>query len=228
MKTAKDLRIPFTWAERRPILLDRFFYLPKSYDGHETWGTFDWSDSQIFGNGQSIAIEYCSGNGQWIGDRAKQNPAINWVAVEKRFDRARKIWLRLHRESLPNLYVVCGDAITFSRYYPKNESVEEIFVNFPDPWPKRTHAKHRLVRLEFLNELKRIVRVGGKATFVTDDPTYANQMLAELKKSPEWNAILSEPFYTTEWNGFGSSFFFDLWKGQGRTIHYLPFARRSI
>src|SRR5579872_3724980 len=82
MKTAKDLRIPFTWAERRPILLDRFFYLPKSYDGHERWGVFDWADPQVFGNQQPVIIEYCSGNGQWIGERAKQNPTVNWVAVE--------------------------------------------------------------------------------------------------------------------------------------------------
>ncbi len=227
MKTAKDLRIPFTWEDRRPVLLDRFFYIPKSYDKHDSWGKFNWNDPQIFGNDNPVYIEYCSGNGQWIGERAKQTKEINWVAVEKRFDRARKIWLKLHRESIPNLYVVCGDALSFTRYYCGASSVSEIFVNFPDPWPKLRHAKHRLVRAEFLEEVKRIVHVGGKGTFVTDDPPYAKLMLEEIRRVAAWKPLLPEPHFTTEWGDYGRSFFANLWKEKGRTIHYILYEREA-
>ncbi|HSX26705.1 MAG TPA: tRNA (guanine(46)-N(7))-methyltransferase TrmB, partial [Chlamydiales bacterium] len=182
MKTAKDLRIPFSWPERRPIFLDRFFYIPGKYDAHQR--LVSWAE--LFGNDNPIIIEYCSGNGQWIGARAKQNPHLNWVAVEKKFERARQIWLKLHREAISNLYVVCGEAQTFTRYYPPQESVSEIYVNFPDPWPKLRHAKHRLVREPFLSELQRIVTPKGKATFVTDDWDYASRMLLVLKNCPQW------------------------------------------
>ncbi len=225
MKTAKDLRIPFTWADRRPIVLDRFFYIPALYDKHEELGPIDWRD--WFGNDHPVYIEYCSGNGQWIGERALQNPHLNWVAVEKRFDRARKIWLKLHRENIPNLFVVCGEAQVFTRYYPPKGSVFHFFVNFPDPWPKHRHAKHRLIQKQFLEEAARIVVPNGKATFVTDDWPYASQMLAELQNCPPWNPLLPAPHYTKDWSDYGSSFFAELWKEKGRSFHFIPFEKAT-
>jgi tRNA (guanine-N7-)-methyltransferase len=213
VKTAKDLIIPFAWSERRPILLDRFFYVPPSYP---------WVVETIpfFSQEQPIFIEYCSGNGQWIGERAKQNPHINWLAVEKRFDRARMIWLKSHREKLENLVTVCSEGAVFTRYYaPK---VKEIFINFPDPWPKLRHAKHRLIQAPFLQEVRNILQTDGRITCVTDDQKYAAQMVLEFEKCPsDWKLI----FQGNEWPDYGRSFFNDLWLQKGRTIHYLAYEK---
>lgn len=213
MKTAKDLKIPFTWEERYPILLDRFLYLPGHYDHVEK--TFPF-----FEEAKPIIIEYCSGNGQWIGERARQNPQFNWIAVEKRFERARQIWLLMHREKLDNLCIICGEALTFTRYYAPIAA--EVYVNFPDPWPKLRHAKHRLIRKEFVQELIRIVQPGGQAICVTDDPTYAAQMVKEFSKSPDWNFL----FNVNEWPAYGRSYFNDLWLQKGRIIHYISHERK--
>ena len=223
MKKPSDLRIPFAWAERRSVLLDRFLYIPGFYDKHEEWTRTAWSDPSLFGNDSPLAIEYCSGNGQWICERAKQNPQINWVAVEKRFDRARKIWLRLHRESLPNLIVVCGEALSFARHYVPAGSVSQIFVNFPDPWPKLRHAKHRLIRSEFLFEVEKSLSPLGLATFSTDDQPYLTQMIKTVALHPKWRPRFPPPYFATEWPEFGDSYFCNLWRGKGRTIYYLQF-----
>ena len=225
MKIATDLKIPFTWAERRPYLTDRFFYIPTHYLQHSEWTVLPWQDPQLFGNDKPVMVEYGRGNGQWIGDRAKQNPHLNWVAVDKMFDRARKIWLKMHRESISNLLVVYGEAATYTRHYVPAKSVAEIYVNFPDPWPKLRHAKHRLIRKEFLEELLRIVQGGGKATCVTDDAVYSTQMVEEFSQCPEWQPLLPAPFYANEWPDYGKSFFQDLWMRKGRSIYYLPFQR---
>lgn len=210
MKTAKDLIIPFTWAERRPIFLDRFFYLPAEYEYREEAIPF-------FSNDQPIVIEYCSGNGQWIGERAKEHPHLNWLAVEKKFERARKIWLKSYRENLPNLVVACAEAFAFTRYYaPK---IASAFINFPDPWPKLRHAKHRLVRAEFLQEVAKKMVSDGKITCATDDQTYAHQMLTEFEQCPEWKFL----FHRNDWPDYGGSFFNDLWQQKGKTIHYFSY-----
>lgn len=216
-----DFKIPFSWNERRSALLERCLYIPSCYNRHAEWKVFPWSD--IFGNTQLVCIEYCSGNGQWIAEKAKQRPEVNWVAVEKSFDRARKIWARSFRENLANLFVVLGEALVFSRYYAPKASISEIFVNFPDPWPKNRHAKHRLIRVEFLEELAHVGKEGAKAMFVTDDTTYAIQMTKELSRCPSWHPLLASPHFTNEWPEYGASFFNDLWRSQGRTIHYLPY-----
>lgn len=214
MKTAKDLIIPFAWADRRPILMERFFYIPAEYEYKNEVIPF-------FEKEQPVIIEYCSGNGQWIGERARQNPQFNWIAVEKKFQRARTIWLKIHREKIPNLVVVCGEALTFTRFYaPK---AEEAYINFSDPWPKLRHAKHRLVREEFLSAVLPIMKPGGSLICVTDDAQYAAQMIEEFKKCPEWLFL----FNVNEWPSYGRSFFNDLWIEKGRTIHYISYEKMN-
>jgi tRNA (guanine-N7-)-methyltransferase len=225
MKKNKELRIPFVWADRRSVLLDRLLYIPGFYDKHQEWTVLPWSDPQVFGQNNPVVIEYCSGNGEWICERAEQNPHINWVAVEKRFDRSRKIWARLHRKNLSNLYIICGEASVSTEYYIPKNSLSEVFINFPDPWPKLKHAKNRLITAEFLKKVALATLQEAKATFVTDDPPYAHQILEELGKSGVWSPLLEAPHYATDLPNYGKSFFADLWVQKGLTIHYLPFKK---
>jgi tRNA (guanine-N7-)-methyltransferase len=223
MKKASDLKIPFVWADRHPILLDRALYVPGHYERHEEWGQLSWPDVQIFGNDKPVIIEFCCGNGQWIGAKAKAHPEFNWVGVDRLFERARKVWAKIHRESRDNLFVACSDALTFVRYYVSSNSVHAIYVNFPDPWPKLRHTKNRLIRQDFLQELARILKPGGHAYFVTDDFPYAEWMLKELSEFSHFKPLHPPPHYITDYPEFGNSFFGDLWLKKGRTIYYLQY-----
>ncbi len=213
MKTKKDLRIPYTWEERQPVYLDRFFYVPKAY-AHGTWdGTFAWQ-----GKGP-VHLELCSGNGQWIGEQAQKRPDVQWVALEMQFDRARKIWLKLHRENIPNLYVVCAEGLAFLQHYAPARSVHQAFVNFPDPWPKRHHAKHRLVRPPFAEALAQAMLPGGSLMLATDDVPYRDQMATVFGSAAGWTFVPP----STDAGTYGASFFATLWQQKGKTLHYLQY-----
>ncbi len=192
--------------------MEKFLYIPGHYEHREL--SFSFFEAE-----RPSIIEYCTGNGQGIGERAKQNPEYNWIAVEKRFERARQIWLLLHRERLPNLSVVCGEAELFTRYYAP--LAMEVYINFPDPWPKRRHLKHRLIRADFLSELHRILPPGAPVTCATDDPPYAAEMQREFEKSPGWKLR----FHLNEWPDYGRSFFKDLWLQKGRALHFLSYEK---
>jgi len=153
---------------------------------------------------------------------AKQMPQYNWIAVERDFDRARKVWLKIFRMQLNNLFVVYGEGFVFSRHYLPSASVSGIYVNFPDPWPKRRHAKHRIIQKEFVDEMVRVIKSKGMATLVTDDAAYSDQMIALFSS---WKSAFDPLHYVTEWQQFGDSFFQSLWKGQQRTIRYHRFIR---
>jgi tRNA (guanine-N7-)-methyltransferase len=225
MQTERSLRIPFEWKDRHPVMLDRCLYVPDAYDFHEEWNRFSWSDPAVFGNENPVALEYCSGNGEWICERAKQFPEINWVGIEKRFDRVTKMWKRLKRENLSNLFILCGDARCINQHYLPKASIQESFINFPDPWPKRQHAKHRLLQKIFFDQIKEILMKGARFVCVTDDFPYANQMLSEMKECQGFSPVLNPPYYTTNLENYGSSFFFDLWTKKGKTIYHLPFVK---
>lgn len=228
MRKPSDLKIPFVWEDRCPVLLEKFCYVPSLYDHVRDDALLSWSNPAIFPLQQPVILEYCSGNGQWICEKAKKHPEFNWVALDLRFDRCRKTWLKLHRENLQNLVVLCGDARILTRYYLPKNSCTEIFMNFPDPWPKLRHAKHRLVQPPFIQEMQALLVSEGKATFVTDDPSYAMQMLEVLTGEKALSPVLPSPHYILDPKEYGSSFFFELWKRKGKNIYLLPFERRKV
>ncbi len=221
----KNLKFPFRWESRAPLLLDGVLYVPQCYEGHNLWPKEDLNSQLSFF--KSISIEYCSGNGAWIAEKAQEQPLVLWVAVEKRFDRIQKIWAKKRNLSLDNLLIVCGDALVFTKHYLQSELVDQIFINFPDPWPKARHADNRVVRDAFVQEMYRISKEGADAVLVTDDEVYSSQMSFEMLKNDIWTASYPSPFYRREWPGYGSSFFDSLWRERGKEIRYMKFKKIS-
>jgi tRNA (guanine-N7-)-methyltransferase len=220
METQKELKIPFVWEDRRPALLEKCLYLPSHYHGDEHLGKGIWKEA--FEKEQPLAVEFCSGNGQWIANVAKSAPHLNWIAVEKDFYRASKIWLRLMRESISNLFVVCGESLAFSRLYLPDHCIEDAWVNFPDPWPKRKHIKNRLIQKPFAEELGRILKQECSITLVTDDERYSDQMIDVFAP---WKSAFAPSRFVTELSGYGTSYFHSLWCQKQRTIHYHRFCQ---
>lgn len=220
----EDLKTPFTWLERRILIQDRIWYVP--FGCHEPFQFPGWHHPDLFGNYQPVNIEYCSGNGAWIAARAAEDPTRNWVAVEKKFLRARKIWSKIKKLNLNNLIVVCGEAqhVTM-RFFPE-ESVNEVYINFPDPWPKRRHAKYRLMQPEFVKEQLRILKAEGSLDFVTDDSDYSTWTVkVMLQPNTGFISHHPDPHYITGDIGYGSSYFDRLWRDQGKEIRYHRFCK---
>jgi len=222
----KDLRRIFTFAERRPILEDHIFYVPFYYSDYNQFVFPHFSNH--FGNTNPVCIEYCSGNGDWIIEKAKLYPNKNWIAVEKRFDRVQKIWSKLKNGQIPNLLIISGEAYTFTHFYLPDCSIEEVYINFPDPWPKTKHVKHRLIQSHFLDEISRVLKKEKILTIVTDDGAYLMQTLALLRSHAHFFPFFAEPYYKFDVSDYGSSWFENLWRKQGRQIHYTQFIKKNL
>ena len=101
-----NLLYPYSWEERRPVLKGSVFYVPNYYQEHDR-GLFPALDL-LFGNQNPTHVEYCSGNGEWVIERALSHPGLNWIAVEKKFNRVRKIHSKSHNHGLKNLSIIAG------------------------------------------------------------------------------------------------------------------------
>ncbi len=224
----KDFKYPFRWEERRPLLEGRVFYVPDYYQEHHLFPFPPFEDPQLFGNTNPVHLEYCSGNGTWIVEKARSNPHLNWVAVEWDFERVRKIASKACNAKLSNLFVISGEALTFTKHYLPKGALEQVYVNFPDPWPKKRHAKHRLFRLPFILEVARALKPGGFGTFVTDDIPYSEQICEVLLESKLWNPLMPPPYYKKEAAGYGTSFFDTLFRAQGKEIRFLEWITLGV
>lgn len=223
----KDLKAPFSWSERRPFIQDKVFYVPDYYFEYEKFAFPSWSDRNIFCNRAPVHLEYCSGNGDWIIAKAKSERDKNWVAVEKRFDRVRKIWSKLKNDNVENLFIICGKGEIFSRYYVPAGSVDGVYVNFPDPWPKDRHAKHRIIQEKFLEDLSRITKEGAEVSLVTDDCVYSIQMVKKFLENKNFESCYREPYYLKDLPDYGRSWFDNLWRAMKREIRYIKFFRNG-
>lgn len=223
----KNLKCPFTWKTRHPMIHDHILYVPEYYQGHQEYVFPGWESPEVFGRKALIEIEYCAGNGAWIVEKALKYPERNWVAVEIQFERVRKIWSKIHNFCIKNLFIVCGEGLTYTQFYVPDHSFHAVYVNFPDPWPKEKHSKNRLLKEPFFTELSRTAEKGAVTTIVTDHVDYTRQITEAMLANPSWKPLFSDPYFIHHLEGYGSSYFDDLWKEQGLPIHYMQYLNKG-
>lgn len=209
----KQIKLPFDKNNPKLLVVDKIFYIPNRLDDY---ASFD--PGLFFVENRSLHIEFCSGNGEWIVEKAKANPDLHFIAVEKDYCRLKQILSKRTNANLNNLFVVFGDAKLFTRFYLKESSVTKIYINFPDPWPKQRHQKHRLIEPWFVEELKRVLEPQSELIYVTDDEPHQREIKAIIQDSKRFHLLSEEPI-----SDYGSSFFQRLWESKGKAIYYLTF-----
>ncbi|MBS0623140.1 MAG: tRNA (guanine(46)-N(7))-methyltransferase TrmB [Verrucomicrobia bacterium] len=216
----EDLKPLFPRQHPAVIYQDRFLSFPRHVK--ESFVLPSWNE--IFVHQQPIYVEYCSGNGHWITEQAQACPHLNWIAVELQFERARKIWAKRENLKLDNLLIVCAEACYFTQHYLPSASIHGVFIHFPDPWPKRRHAKHRLIQPSFLEQVTRVAAPDAEFLFVSDDFSYIEQTLSLLSPMKEWKHCFDAPYFI-EQQEYGSSTFALLWQQMGRSFRLTKFKR---
>lgn len=218
----KDLILPH--REEKEVLLDRdeciFFAPPRTNRAGPPLVL-----ETLFEHKAPIHLEFCSGNGEWICQKALQHPEYNWIALEIRFDRVRKIWSKLKNRGIGNLFIVCCEALDFTTHFLGAESIDHVSVNFPDPWPKRKHAKNRLIQAPFLDQVARILKPGGEIQTLTDDPHYFKQISSCLVEHESFISLIPSPYYTHPEENYGTSYFMNLWKEKKRSFYFSKFMK---
>jgi tRNA (guanine-N7-)-methyltransferase len=113
-------------------------------------------------------MEVGTGKGQFLYELARRHPTINYLGVEK-FDSAIvKALYKLMDDPLDNLRLLRADAVHLGELLEAG-SVERIYLNFSDPWPKARHEKRRLTHPSFLALYQRLLVPGGEIHFKTDN-----------------------------------------------------------
>ncbi len=124
-----------------------------------------------FTEDRPIHLEIGCGKGDFAVGMAAANPNQNWIAMERVSDVACLALEKAMRakESRPdNLRFLIGDAGNASVWFPAH-SVDCIYLNFSDPWPKKGYAKRRLTYRAFLEQYRLILKENGLLRFKTDN-----------------------------------------------------------
>jgi len=139
--------------------------------------------NQIFSSDSPIHIEIGMGKGKFIYTLAKLNPKVNYIGIE-RFDSVIVRALeKVIEEPLNNLILLRTDASDLRKIFT-SKSIDRIYLNFSDPWPKDRHAKRRLTHKRFLDIYKDLLRDNSELHFKTDNTDLFEFSVEELTNYP--------------------------------------------
>ena len=155
---------------------------------------------EFFGNNNPIHIEIGMGKGTFIMEMAERNPDINYIGIEKYSSvLLRALEKRQEKSELTNLTFIRMDAEYIENVFDKDE-VDNIYLNFSDPWPKDRNAKRRLTSSRFLKRYTNIMKKSGRVTFKTDNNDLFDFSLESAKESG-WNIlVVTRDLHNSEYN----------------------------
>lgn len=150
----------------------------------------EWAgkQSQHFIKEQPLYIEIGMGKGKFLIESAATNPEINYIGIELYSSVLLRALQKMEAEPLTNLKFMCLDAREIEEVFGQGE-VDNIYLNFSDPWPKDRHAKRRLPSREFLARYDFILKEDGRLEFKTDNRGLFDFAVEELPFA-NWKAEL--------------------------------------
>lgn len=134
----------------------------------------------LFGRQAPRHLEIGFGMGGALLEMARTHPENDYLGIEVHLPGVGQLLLNLQEMEITNVRIDHRDAVEVLERLPA-QSLDRVYLFFPDPWPKQRHHKRRLVQAAFVEKLRRVLRPGGLFHAATDWHDYARHMLAVME-----------------------------------------------
>jgi len=125
-------------------------------------------DAFAMNNIDNLYLEIGSGKGLFLVTMANKFPERNFVGVERNVTCAGFLAKKIVEGNIPNAKLCFADAEKLLIEI-KEHSLNHIYLNFSDPWPKKRHYKRRLTSERFIPLYQRVLAHGGEIIMKTDN-----------------------------------------------------------
>lgn len=197
----------------QPVVLS-VFDLRKPHDFHS-----------ILVNEGPILLELGAGKGEFAVEIARDRPDWNLICIEMRAHRVRSIVKKCLRENLRNVIILQGrfEHLIPHCFFPA--SIDEVYMNFPDPWIKSSQKNRRAMTPEFIDSIGDLLKIGGFFHFATDIAAYAEHASKLLTQSIFFGNAYGELKYLHEPGLHQKTLFYGHAIKAGRQPMFLKFKR---
>ncbi|MDR1057071.1 MAG: tRNA (guanosine(46)-N7)-methyltransferase TrmB [Coxiellaceae bacterium] len=131
---------------------------------------------KIFNRIAPLTLEIGFGNGEVIFHLAQQYPRQDFIGIEVYKPGIIHLLTLLKNHPLDNLKIYHEDTVIILEKCIIDKSIDNIFILFPDPWPKKRHHKRRLIQPNFTELLYQKLKPQGMLNITTDWEHYANHI----------------------------------------------------
>ncbi len=183
-----------------------------------------WRD-EVFQNDRPIVLELACGKGEYTIFLAEQYPQKNYIGIDIKGNRLWKGAKHALKNEMENVYFLRMFIDHLEDYFEPGE-VDEIWITFPDPYPRKSDAKKRLTSPKFLNIYRKVVKPGCLIHLKTDSDklykftleTIAQENCTILRKVDDvYSDALYDQLLTHQ------TYYEKQHLEEGRTIHYVCF-----
>lgn len=190
--------------------------------------TFPLNPIELFPSYSSYFLEIGSGWGEFTIESAKRNPETMILAVEMKKKRILHS-IKMQKEAeLSNIRWMILNVDWFFEELFCEKIFQKIIINFPDPWPKKRHQKHRFMSETFIDDLFKIIVPGGMLEFATDHWSYMESVLKTFDiKRDEWENVNGRMVVKTKIANRPVSFFQKTMQDMKKTPYFLEIKRKG-
>ncbi|MBE0501696.1 MAG: tRNA (guanosine(46)-N7)-methyltransferase TrmB [Desulfuromonadales bacterium] len=181
--------------------------------------------NDLFEQRQPLALEIGCGTGHFITAMAQRHPATNFLAIDIYNKGCFKTCKKIDRLGLVNIRVLRIEACHLIANHLQRESLSAVYINCPDPWPKKRHRDRRLVNHSFLQSLSLYLQPKADLYFCTDVPDYARQVAELIPLAAGLRNLLDAPF-VTDLPNYPTSKYMQRFLDLGQPIHFIHLQRR--
>ena len=186
----------------------------------------DWA--RIFGNEKPLVLEIGCGIGDFVVAMATRHPDWNFIALDFYNKGCLKSCRRAERAELVNVRVIRDEARTFIRRCLQPDSLQAVYINCPDPWPKRYQRKRRLVNQDFITLLESYICTGGMFHFATDFDDYGRDVARLMAEQTGFENILAPDLWRHDLEGYPRTKYMLKFMAEGKEIYFVQHRRRSL
>ena len=158
--------------------------LPKIKVPESPIGTLD--PNSLFSSNRPCWLEIGFGGGEHLIAQARRNPETGFIGCEPFLDGVAKALGSIDSLGLSNVRIHDSDARDLLGWL-KPQSIDRVFILFPDPWPKKRHWKRRIIRGDFLDLLHSRCKPKARIRFATDIASYVNEAVIRFNQHPGYN-----------------------------------------
>lgn len=185
----------------------------------------NWNEKQFL-NQNPIVVELACGRGEFTVGLGRVFTDQNFIGVDIKGSRIWKGSSTATEEGIHNVAFLRTQIQQLEQFFAEGE-ISELWITFPDPYPREGDEKRRLTSPRFLEMYKPMLKAGGIIHFKTDNTDLFNYSL-ELVQSREDIEVIgfTSDFYHSEWKDdhFGIKTKYEkMFSEKGEKIKYLKF-----
>lgn len=140
---------------------------------------------KIFGRHAPRILEIGTGMGNATIQMATKYRENDYLAVEIHRPGIGSLIRQIKENKLSNIRIISHDIIDILKYQLPKDSIDCVYIFFPDPWPKKKHHKRRLINSPFFTLAKPTLKKHGRLFIATDWKGYAEQIFDSINNEPD-------------------------------------------